>query len=166
MNVRRTFRGPIFWVVLAILVVFGLLEVATAGGGYKTVPLPKIEQAIASHQVASANMLDKEQQIQVTLKPGQRIPGESSPKLQSDYTLHYDQTLDQELKSAGVNYTPKVDHGNVFVSLLENLLPFVIVIAIMMFFLNQMQGGGGRVMQFGKARAKLVSKDTPKTTFA
>jgi cell division protease FtsH len=36
----------------------------------------------------------------------------------------------------------------------------------MFFFLNQMQGGGGRVMQFGKAKAKLVSKDTPKTTFA
>ena len=36
----------------------------------------------------------------------------------------------------------------------------------MLFFLNQMQGGGGRVMQFGKAKAKLVSKDTPKTTFA
>jgi cell division protease FtsH len=165
MNLRRTFRGPIFWVVLAILVVFGLLEVATAGGSYKSVALPKIEQAIADHDVSSANLLDKEQEIQVTLAPGHQIEGSS--KLESAYTQHYDTTLDEELKSAGVtDVNVKVDHGNIFISLIENLLPFVIVIAIMMFFLNQMQGGGGRVMQFGKARAKLVSKDTPKTTFA
>jgi len=164
MNLRRTFRGPIFWVVLAILVVFGLLEVATAGGGYKTVPLPKIEQAIASHQVADANMLDKEQVIQVTLADGHSIDG--ATKVQSNYTLHYDNVLDQELKEGGVDYTPKVSHPNLFVSLLENLLPIILIIAVMFFLLNQMQGGGGRVMQFGKARAKLVSKDTPKTTFA
>ncbi|HWC36106.1 MAG TPA: ATP-dependent zinc metalloprotease FtsH [Mycobacteriales bacterium] len=164
MNLRRTFRGPIFWVVLAILVVFGLLEVATAGGGYKPVSLPQIERAIANQQVAKANMLDKEQQIQVTLNPGQQING--SNKVESDYTLHYDQVLDQELKDAGVDYIAKVDHPNPFISLLENLLPIVLILAVMIFFLNQMQGGGGRVMQFGKARAKLVSKDTPKTTFA
>jgi cell division protease FtsH len=164
MNLRRTFRGPIFWVVLAILVVFGLLEVATAGGGYKTVPLPKIEQAIASHQVSDANMLDKEQVIQVTLSDGHQIDG--ATKVQSNYTLHYDNVLDQELKEGGVDYTPKVSHPNLFVSLLENLLPIILIIAVMFFLLNQMQGGGGRVMQFGKARAKLVSKDTPKTTFA
>ncbi|MCA1720428.1 MAG: ATP-dependent zinc metalloprotease FtsH, partial [Actinobacteria bacterium] len=37
---------------------------------------------------------------------------------------------------------------------------------LIFFFMNQMQGGGNRVMQFGKSKAKLVSKDTPKTTFA
>ncbi|MEY2431410.1 MAG: cell division protease FtsH, partial [Acidimicrobiaceae bacterium] len=50
--------------------------------------------------------------------------------------------------------------------ILFNFLPIVFIFLIMIFFLNQMQGGGGRVMQFGKAKAKLVSKDTPKTTFA
>jgi cell division protease FtsH len=159
MNLRRTFRGPIFWVVLAILVVFGLLEVATAGGSYKTTALPKIESAISAGDVQSANLLDKEQEIQVTLTDGS--------KLESSYSVHYDDTLYEELKSAGVSDTKvKVDHGNLFITLLENLLPIVIIVGVMLFFLNQMQGGGGRVMQFGKARAKLVSKDTPKTTFA
>jgi cell division protease FtsH len=164
MNFRRTFRGPIFWVVLAILVVFGLLEVATAGGGYHTVPLTSIEKAIANGQVEKANMLDREQVIQVTLTDNHQIDGAS--KVQSDYTLHYDNVLDEELKNADVPYTPKVTHPNLFVSLLENLLPIILIVAVMFFLLNQMQGGGGRVMQFGKARAKLVSKDTPKTTFA
>jgi cell division protease FtsH len=165
MNLRRTFRGPILWVVLAILVVFGLLEVATAGGSYKTVSLPRVEQAIASHEVSSANVLDKEQEIQLTLKKGVKVEGQ--PKIQSPYTQYYSNTLVGELKAAGVRETNvKVDHSNPFVSLLIQLVPFVLLVVVMLFFLNQMQGGGGRVMQFGKAKAKLVSKDTPKTTFA
>jgi cell division protease FtsH len=41
-----------------------------------------------------------------------------------------------------------------------------VVILIFFFMLNQMQGGGSRVMNFGKSKAKLITKDTPKTTFA
>jgi cell division protease FtsH len=167
MNLRRTMRGPVAWVIIAILLVFGLYAVTSSASSYKTVPLPTIETAIAQHKVQSAQLLDKEQEIQVTLKPQQSIPNVSSSKVQSAYTVHYDDTLYTELKDAGVaNTTPKVDHSNPILSLLFNLLPFVIIIFVMLFFLNQMQGGGGRVMQFGKAKAKLVSKDTPKTTFA
>jgi cell division protease FtsH len=165
MNLRRTFRGPILWVIVAILVVFGLLEVATSGGGYKTVPLPTIESAIANHEVASAILRDHSQIIEVTLVKGKEIDGAS--KLQSPYTVHYDTTLYGELKSGGVDKTNVVlDHSNPIVSILVQLLPFVLLVVVMLFILNQMQGGGGRVMQFGKAKAKLVSKDTPKTTFA
>jgi cell division protease FtsH len=163
-NVRRTFRGPVLWVVLAILVVFGLLEVAASGGGYKNVALPRIERAIANHQVSSAVVLDKEQQVQVTLRRGVTIDG--AQKVQSPFTVDYSTPLVQELNESKTFFNVKVNHPSLLVSLLENLLPVVLIIAVMIFFLNQMQGGGGRVMQFGKARAKLVSKDTPKTTFA
>jgi cell division protease FtsH len=165
MNLRRTFRGPVLWVLLAILVVFMLLELATSGSNYKSVPLPRIQNAISQHQVSSANVLDKEQEIQITLKKPFRIYGEQ--KVESPYTINYDTTLVNELKDAKVTGTNvKVDHSNPFVSLLIQLVPFILLVVIMLFFLNQMQGGGGRVMQFGKAKAKLVSKDTPKTTFA
>ncbi|MDT4997179.1 MAG: hypothetical protein QOD45_1247, partial [Pseudonocardiales bacterium] len=66
MNLRRTFRGPILWVIVAILVVFVLLEVATSGGSYKTVSLPTIQTAISNGNVASANLKDNSQEIQVT----------------------------------------------------------------------------------------------------
>jgi cell division protease FtsH len=51
-------------------------------------------------------------------------------------------------------------------SLLFSWLPFLLIILIFFFMLNQMQGGGSRVMNFGKSKAKLITKDTPKTTFA
>jgi cell division protease FtsH len=165
MNLRRTFRGPIAWVVIAILLVFGLYAITSSTSSYKTVSLPQIENAISAHQVASAVLLDKEQEVQITLKSPNTISGSS--KVQSAYTNHYDATLYTELKNAGVTNTkPKVEHSNALLSLMFSILPFVVVLFVLLFFLNQMQGGGGRVMQFGKAKAKLVSKDTPKTTFA
>jgi cell division protease FtsH len=52
------------------------------------------------------------------------------------------------------------------ISLLVTLLPFVLLVVVFLFLMNQMQGGGSRVMNFGKSRAKMITKDTPKTTFA
>ncbi|MBV9368782.1 MAG: ATP-dependent metallopeptidase FtsH/Yme1/Tma family protein, partial [Frankiales bacterium] len=165
MNLRRTFRGPITWLVVAVVLVLALLTITTGSGGYKSVSLSTIETAISNGQVASATLKDKEQEVDVTLKSGEKIQGAS--KLASSYTVQYDLALMKELKDAGVaSRKVNVSHSNPFLSLLINFLPIVFIFLIMIFFLNQMQGGGGRVMQFGKAKAKLVSKDTPKTTFA
>ncbi len=52
-------------------------------------------------------------------------------------------------------------------SLLATLLPFALIILLFVFLMNNVQGGGrGGVMQFGKSKAKMISKDMPKTTFA
>ena len=167
MNLRRTVRGPITWLIVAVILVLALLTITSGNGGYKSVPLSAIENAIGKGQVASAILKDKEQQIQVTLRPGTTI--QKASKVESSYTLHYDTNLVEELHAAPAGnptISPKVTHDNVFLSFLFSIIPFALILLIMFFFLNQMQGGGGRVMQFGKAKAKLVSKDTPKTTFA
>jgi ATP-dependent Zn protease len=95
MNLRRTVRGPITWLVVAVVVVLALLTFTSGSGGYKSEPLSTIENAINNHQVASATLKDKEQQVQVTLTPGTKIDGAS--KLQSSYTTNYDDTLQTEL---------------------------------------------------------------------
>jgi cell division protease FtsH len=51
-------------------------------------------------------------------------------------------------------------------SILATVLPFILILGIFFLLMNNMQGGGGRVMQFGKSKAKMVSKDAPKVTFA
>src|SRR5436305_5694493 len=168
MNLRRTIRGPITWLIVAVVVVLALLTFTGTSGGYKSVPLSKIESAVSAGNVASATLKDKEQQIQVTLKDGRTLDDkEKATKVESSYTTNYDTVLQQELKDANVT-TRKVSvtHDNVLLSFLFSLIPFALILLVMFFILNQMQGGGGRVMQFGKAKAKLVSKDTPKTTFA
>jgi len=49
--------------------------------------------------------------------------------------------------------------------LLSSLLPMILIIGIWLFMLQQMQGGGNKVMSFGKSKAKLLGKETPKVTF-
>ena len=55
--------------------------------------------------------------------------------------------------------------GGGFLSLLTYILPFLLFFAFWIFLMNQMQGGGSRVMSFGKSRAKRMSVDAPKITF-
>jgi cell division protease FtsH len=70
------------------------------------------------------------------------------------------------LDDAGLAYDVQVNQQSLLVSILISFLPFIIILGLLFYFMTQMQGGGSRVMQFGKSKAKLVSKDTPKTTFA
>ncbi|MCJ7788615.1 MAG: ATP-dependent metallopeptidase FtsH/Yme1/Tma family protein, partial [Candidatus Atribacteria bacterium] len=49
--------------------------------------------------------------------------------------------------------------------LLSSILPMLLIIGVWIFMLQQMQGGGNKVMSFGKSRAKLLGKETPKITF-
>jgi cell division protease FtsH len=52
-----------------------------------------------------------------------------------------------------------------WVQLLSSLLPMLLIIGIWLFMIQQMQGGGNKVMSFGKSKAKLLGKETPKVTF-
>jgi cell division protease FtsH len=52
------------------------------------------------------------------------------------------------------------------VSILATVLPFMLILVVFFLLMQNMQGGGGKVMQFGKSKAKMVSKDAPKVTFS
>ncbi|MBU1428502.1 ATP-dependent metallopeptidase FtsH/Yme1/Tma family protein, partial [bacterium] len=51
-----------------------------------------------------------------------------------------------------------------WMQLLSSLLPMLLIIGIWLFMIQQMQGGGNKVMSFGKSKAKLIGKETPKVT--
>ncbi len=166
MNMKR-YRGPAVVVVLVILVLVLVERVAGTGNDYKSVPLSQIETEVAQHKVSDLTLHDKEQQVQVTLAGGKT-------KQEASYPDQYGQQLIKELQAAnatapvgqGATYKTDITKGNVLLTLLGEFLPFIIIFGLLFFFMNQMQGGGSRVMSFGKSKARLVSKDTPKTTFA
>ena len=106
----------------------------------------------------SATIKDSKQIIQITLKDGS--------KYQASFATQQALPLATDLNKHNINYSVNVDHGNVLLSVALNFLPILLVVGLLLFFMNSMQGGGSRVMNFGKSKAKLVSKDTPKTTFA
>ncbi|MEX0789704.1 MAG: ATP-dependent zinc metalloprotease FtsH, partial [Actinomycetota bacterium] len=87
----------------------------------------------------------------------------------SEFTSTYlsSDDLSQLLRDQpGVAVVANPENPNLWGSLLTSILPFIFILAIFFFLMQQMQGGGNRVMSFGKSKAKLVAKDQPKITFA
>lgn len=171
MDVKRYFRGPVMWIVLAVLAVVVLMQVVGSSGGYKTVDTGQVVAAINDNRVQSAKLTTgDEQTIKVTLKDGQKVDGSS--KIQASYIGDQGVTIAGQLqtkyqdKQIPDGYTVSPSKQNPFVGVLLSLLPFVLIVVVFLFLMNQMQGGGSRVMNFGKSKAKLITKDTPKTTFS
>lgn len=171
MDVKRYFRGPVMWIVLAVLAVVVLMQVVGSSGGYKAVDTGQVVQAINDNKVESAKITTgDEQTVKVTLKDGVKVEGSS--KIQASYIgdqgVDLAATLQTKYQDKQIpdGYTVSPTKQNAFVGILLSLLPFVLIVVVFLFLMNQMQGGGSRVMNFGKSKAKLITKDTPKTTFA
>ncbi len=171
MDVKRYFRGPVMWIVLAVLAVVVLMQVVGSSGGYKTVDTGQVVAAINDNKVESAKLTTgDEQSIKVTLKDGYKVEGSS--KIQASYIgdqgVQLAGTLQTKFQEKQITdgYTVSPSKQNPFVGVLLSLLPFVLIVVVFLFLMNQMQGGGSRVMNFGKSKAKLITKDTPKTTFS
>jgi cell division protease FtsH len=73
--------------------------------------------------------------------------------------------IEQYLIDNKVDFTTDVQKQSVWVSLLSTFLPIILMVVFFLFIMNQMQGGGSKVMSFGKSRAKRMSLDSPKVTF-
>ncbi|MBX5448147.1 MAG: ATP-dependent metallopeptidase FtsH/Yme1/Tma family protein, partial [Acidothermus cellulolyticus] len=166
MNVKRLARGPLFWVVVIILLLVLFRGLWSGGSDYKSVDTSQVVAAVDTGQITNAIVHDKEQTIQVTLKDGSKLQASFATDQEAALVSQLQKLVDQGKLPADGGYTVKVSHGNIFLEILLNALPILLLVGLMVFMLSQMQGGGSRVMNFGKSRAKLITKDTPKTTFA
>jgi cell division protease FtsH len=160
MDLKRYFRGPFVAVLVMLLVFFVVYEYASSGTPYTPADTSKVVSLIESGQVKSALLIDKDQMIEITTKSG--------AKYEASWVGNQGQQLASQLQThlPPQGYNVQVPKGSSVWSLILGLLPYLLIILFFVFMLNQMQGGGSRVMNFGKSKAKLITKDTPKTTFA
>ncbi len=170
MDFRRILRGPLVWLVL-LLVAAGVWLTLSGNGGFQQVDTSAAMSLINQNKVASAKVNNVDQSISLTLKKGETYTGggvKNATKVEANYIdargPDVVSALDAHVPPEG--YTDTNPKGSWVSSLLYTLLPIVLLGGLFFFLMNQMQGGGNRVMNFGKSRAKLVSKDTPKVTFA
>jgi len=157
MDLKRIFRS---W-MLVILLVFVLLVVVlkfTGTNQYRQVPTSQLMGQVTADNVKSAILNVPTQVIQVTTKDGRN--------LEATWVGNQDNQITRALQGSGTSYDVKNPQGNSLLNVLLGWLPFIVIFLLFFVFMNQMQGGGSRVMNFGKSRAKLITKDTPKTTFA
>ena len=162
MDLKRYFRGPFVAVLVMLLLFFIVFTYANRGTSYTQKDTSYVVQQIEKHNVKSAVLTDKNQTIQIVTNNGQHY--------QASWVGNQGQQLATELQKPGNvppdGYNVVVPTGNSVLGLIIGFLPYVLIILFFFFLMNQMQGGGSRVMNFGKSKAKLITKDTPKTTFA
>jgi cell division protease FtsH len=159
--VRRFFKSAAFPILLVVILAFIASKVINGGSGseapgYNELVAPQ-NGLIASKEIEEVDVNTKDNTLDV-----KRTNGES---FSTGYPPNTEQSLLNELEKYEVKTDVHGSGSSGLLSLLTLVLPFVLFFGFWIFLMNQMQGGGSRVMNFGKSKAKRMSVDAPKITF-
>ena len=158
MDVKRILRGPWVWIVVAVVGVLLAFQFLTPNGGYDEIDTSKMSTYISNGDVKTVTFVDRDQTIQAELDSGKKVTASWVLGQQRDLV----KTAQEGVKKGTIeDYNVTVAKPSILGQILATLLPFIIIVVLFLFLMNQVQGGGGRVMQFAKSKAKLISKDMP-----
>lgn len=163
---NRILRNTGFY-LLIFLVVIGIVRFISAQNELEasiTYNQFREELKNTSKPNATGNKIQK-----VTVKPEgltYSIKGEYEGGKTFKTRAPLDTRVIELLESSGVvEDHQKMDGDSIWISFLTSIIPFVIIFILFFFLLNQAQGGGGKVMNFGKSRARLYNEEKKKVTF-
>jgi len=162
-SARKILRGPLFWIIAALIAVSVFGQISATGEEYKKVETSAILNEISLNNVRSALVIDRDQKVQVILKDGEFVDG--SAKIEASYVAGQEALIVELLTSnpPAAGWDIKVPRQSLFVSLLFSILPILLIIFLLLLFMGG--GQGGRVLSFGRSRAKLQNKEMPTNTF-
>ena len=161
----KFFKSAAFPILIVILLAFVAMQLAGNGGGSDD-PDPTFGEFLTQLEADQVDevVVDLERQrLEVTLKAR---GGEDPVEYKTGYPDEFGDELESRLATAEVTREIKARGGNSIARFLLTLAPFALFLIFFLFILNRMQGGGGKVMSFGKSKAKRMSVDAPKVTFS
>ena len=158
MDFKKLFRGPIIYIVIAVIGI-GIGWSVISASGTTQVSTQEGLKALNDDKVSSATIFSNEQRVDLVLKDGdaQQQFYYSTPRGDEVVTA----INDADLK----DFDDTVTQTSWFDGILSLLIPILLLGLLFWFLMSSAQGGGSKVMQFGKSRAKLVSKESPTVTF-
>ncbi len=150
--------------MLFAIVILIVVDMVSKSDGAEQVDTSTMIATIEKGGVKDVTLVDGDQRIEATLDSGKKIT--------SQWIAAQGPTLAKTVQKAvddgkiADSYNAEVPRPSLLWSFLGTIFPILLIVLFFLFMMNSLQGGGGRVMQFAKSKAKVVSKDTPKTTFA
>jgi cell division protease FtsH len=161
---QKLFRGPLFWIIVAIIGVTIFGQISSASNRYTEIKTSQAIAAISQSEVESAVLIDKSQKIRLVLSNGITIKG--ATKVEASYIARQEPTLIDELTAnpPAKGWTVDVPKTSVLTTILFSFGP-ILIIGLLFFLLMSQAQGGNRVFSFGKSRAKLQDNDVPQNTF-
>src|SRR5215210_7015683 len=160
----RFFKSAAFPILIVIVLAFFASKLINNQDQAKPATFATFLEQLDSGEIKAVTMKTKDNSLEVILD---RV---DKNKYTVGYPIDYSEVLVNKLRTAKAqdnleDFNVKPARTNVIVSLLTYVLPFIIFIGFWIFLMNQVQGGGSKVMSFGKSRAKRMSVDSPKITF-
>ncbi|MBW8772371.1 MAG: ATP-dependent zinc metalloprotease FtsH [Gemmatimonadetes bacterium] len=158
-------RSAALWVLVILVSYFLFLVMSKRAGGIQEFAYTAFQTQLDAGNVQNVVFID-----------GARIEGEfKAPVRQEDgrtargfsvlLPIKDSEQFLARLEAAKVPIKAKEDTGGIGLFLL-NTLPWLVMFGLMFFLIRQLQAGGNRAFSFGKSKAKLLTGDTPKITFA
>ncbi|MDJ0312198.1 ATP-dependent zinc metalloprotease FtsH [Arthrobacter sp. H35-D1] len=167
MKVKKLFKGPFVWIIVVVVLIGAGLFTLT-GTGTSRVGTSEALDLLNNDKVVSAKIFGSEGRVDMVLKDDYTTAeGSKAGKNVQFYfggyraTTMVDAIDNAKLKS----FDDQPASNNFWSSIFSLLIPFVLIGLIFWFLFSRMQGGGNKVMQFGKSKAKLLTKDHPQVTF-
>ncbi|HEU4658786.1 MAG TPA: ATP-dependent zinc metalloprotease FtsH [Capillimicrobium sp.] len=159
----RFFKSAAFPILIVVVLAFFAQRLISPGETQRETSFADFQSQLQNGQIETVTVKTKDNTLEVKEKDGQGTYEVGWPD-------EYGQELIDDLTAAKAankidDFTAEGRKSNGWLSLLTYVLPFLIFIGFWIFLMNQVQGGGSKVMSFGKSRAKRMSVDSPKITF-
>jgi cell division protease FtsH len=155
----RFFKSAAFPILLVILLAFFVQNLFYGSRTNESLTFNDFQAAVAQGNVVvdpPSVLKTKDLVVEGTLKSNNK-------SFEVGFTEGY--PMEQYLLDNNVPFTTDIQKSSVWASLLTTVLPILLMVVFFIFLMNQMQGGGSKVMSFGKSRAKRMAVDQPKITF-
>lgn len=155
---KKILKSGIFWFIIILLLFFYINYRGVFSGAFKGPEKPAFDQFITlvkKGQVDKVEIKAKDSEIQGTYKNGKQFEVAYPP----------DYKISDLLVANKISITVNPQKDNIYLVLLIQFAPFLLILFLFFLMLQQMQGAGNKVMSFGKSRAKPATKEQSKVTF-
>jgi cell division protease FtsH len=163
---NRFFRSALFPLIVIVLLVYLASQTLMSEKPKEKLTYSQLRTQVEANPTSIeevvANPTKQELTVQFTPTGGEEKGEKKKVAYPSPESLV---GFERVLREKKVNFDSKAVGGSPWWSLLTSLLPFVLLFGFWIFLMNQVQGGGSKVMSFGKSRAKRMTPDSPKIGF-
>ncbi len=161
-TLSRTARTILIYLAVIFLVVMVVNMFVNQSNEPQELSLNEFNAKLASGEVENPVTI-KDRSNEVT---GTYVDSSGEPvEFIMMYPAEYSPVITDDILDAGVEAVTDSQEPSMFMWFIGNVLPYLLLFGLFIFIMFQLQGGGNRVMQFGKSKAKQVTKDTPKVSF-
>jgi cell division protease FtsH len=162
--VNRTARTILVYLAVILLVVLAVNVFVNQSNEPTEFTLGEFNERLEAGAIESPVLMKaKSDEIEGTYRTSDQTP--STQDFRVSYPGETEDELTVAIEAAGVDVLVDNQNPTLLEWFLTTVFPYLLLIGLFIFILFQLQGGGNRVMQFGKSRAKQVHKDQPKVTF-